>query len=919
MANRNRLMPRLLPGEDGRLDGSDPMNWKRAILVAALILCIPLTLPAQTASSSQSSTAAQPQEGEVWGDFAVHQTIEVGGRIVGINGNQQMYATFVNLYGGPRLLETDLSMQSLNNQGLLFDRLDLTSFGFGGDPESVLRLRLEKNHWYNFSSSYRRDKNYFNYDLFANPLNLNAGITTCGAGCTNAFSPTAQFWYSNSPHMQATTRNMGDFNLTLFPESKVSVRLGWARNATYGLQDTSLEAPIRGVLTQDWQWRSDRYQFGADIKALPRTNISLDVFFEHDKNDIGYVDQDALYNLGNALGPQVDIGILLPPLSGTLPSCFNGQTIRPGNLFIINAGCNSVLVNSGPGGGYYRHGNVRTDIPTGQLSIQSNYIRKLTFTANGTYSSADSDFLNFQEFMHGSTATLNSGTPNAGRISANADLGLIYQISDHWQASDTFRWLNWREPGNFLNTAFNCVPPTGAALAGPVGFPAGAVTLTPLRGPCNSSILALTGLTAVGNAPASSSYQVLTNYDTLLGAQTYTNTTKLSWRPGQRFGAYVGFRYDRRQLNEGANGTGIVDQTTSTFSNTGTGAVPTVPTIAIVSAATEGDRINAFTGLGGVVIRPTKAWRTNADVELLSADNAFTNITPRHQQRVRVYTNFKVRSWLGINGGVHLVQTRNPFAAGQLIEPNTGITGAVGSPLFPASFIPTAYGHKDHWYYYTAGFSLNPNSRTALDLGWTMLDQNINSATCMPITGTGGVFVGTFPAITSPPESCNNAAAARALLLDYQETTHTGYTNLNYQATRRLTLSLGYEITSDNGFTNWLRADNGLPLMVVGDIYGNSPPLAGNPITPCPGASVATGCVFAGPFPDQPLGPQAINWHKAHAGLAYELGKGLTFKGFWGYYDYNAKDQPPSLSLLNVVAPRDFHANTGTLSLRYSF
>jgi hypothetical protein len=49
------------------------------------------------------------------------------------------------------------------------------------------------------------------------------------------------------------------------------------------------------------------------------------------------------------------------------------------------------------------------------------------------------------------------------------------------------------------------------------------------------------------------------------------------------------------------------------------------------------------------------------------------------------------------------------------------------------------------------------------------------------------------------------------------------------------------------------------------------------------------------------------------------FGKGIEFKGLWSYYDYNSKDQVPSLVGLNVTAPRDFHANVATLSLKYSF
>lgn len=172
------------------------------------------------------------------------------------------------------------------------------------------------------------------------------------------------------------------------------------------------------------------------------------------------------------------------------------------------------------------------------------------------------------------------------------------------------------------------------------------------------------------------------------------------------------------------------------------------------------------------------------------------------------------------------------------------------------------------------------------------------------------------------------ASTARNLLLDYQETTNSGYANISFQPVKRVTLTLGYEITGDNGHTRWLRADNGTQLLVVGDVFGNAPALAGsNPLgLGCPSNAPQVGavsgaptCAFVGPFPDQPLGPQAINWHKAHLGIAYEVVKGVQFKGVWSYYDYNSKDEAASLGLLRVVAPRDFHANVGTLSLKYSF
>ena len=62
-------------------------------------------------------------------------------------------------------------MQSLDHQGMLFDNLYLNSFGWGGDPNNALRLRADKNKWYNLQGSFRRDQSFSDFDLLANPLN----------------------------------------------------------------------------------------------------------------------------------------------------------------------------------------------------------------------------------------------------------------------------------------------------------------------------------------------------------------------------------------------------------------------------------------------------------------------------------------------------------------------------------------------------------------------------------------------------------------------------------------------------------------------------------------------------------------------------------------------------------------------------
>src|ERR1035441_6774200 len=73
--------------------------------------------------------------GRVWGDYTVQQSVELGGRVANVSGNQQLYGTLVNLKSGPRLLGEELSMHSISHTGGLFDNLYLSSFGFGRSEE----------------------------------------------------------------------------------------------------------------------------------------------------------------------------------------------------------------------------------------------------------------------------------------------------------------------------------------------------------------------------------------------------------------------------------------------------------------------------------------------------------------------------------------------------------------------------------------------------------------------------------------------------------------------------------------------------------------------------------------------------------------------------------------------------------------
>src|SRR6516225_10581968 len=199
---------------------------KRAVIMSrsmrlhlSMLLIVSALAGAQTPSGGTSGTGQNP-EGVTSADYVIHQSTEIGYRVNEVTGSGTMYDTLVNLQRSTRLLSQTLSMQSQDNSGLLFDNLFIDSFGWGGDPNNALTARVDKNKWYDFRANFRRDQNFFDYNLLANPLNPPTS------------SPNIPV--PSSPHSFAPTRRMSDFDLTLLPQSRFTFRLGYSRNNMTG-------------------------------------------------------------------------------------------------------------------------------------------------------------------------------------------------------------------------------------------------------------------------------------------------------------------------------------------------------------------------------------------------------------------------------------------------------------------------------------------------------------------------------------------------------------------------------------------------------------------------------------------------------------------------------------------------------------
>src|SRR6202050_4374830 len=102
--------------------------------------------------------------------YTLHESIDLGGHVANIDGSDAMYDTLVNEHSGPRILGETYELHALpGTKNTLVDRLKAFASGLGGDPNDIAKLDFSKGKLYDFSGLFRRDRQYFDYNLLGNP------------------------------------------------------------------------------------------------------------------------------------------------------------------------------------------------------------------------------------------------------------------------------------------------------------------------------------------------------------------------------------------------------------------------------------------------------------------------------------------------------------------------------------------------------------------------------------------------------------------------------------------------------------------------------------------------------------------------------------------------------------------------------
>ena len=811
------------------------------------------------AVSAGAQSAPQSVEGIDSGNYNVRQTIEFGYRNTDVSGNPANYGTFVNLNSGVRLFEQSLDVRSLNHTGLLFDTLSMHSFGYGGDPNDVTRLRISKNKWYDFNGIFRRDRYPWNYNLLANPLNPVTSIPALPI--------------TSSLHAMNVVRRMSDFNLTLLPQSRVKLRLGYTRNIQEGPSSSSFGGatildPGTGYgtqtqLSQNWRTTQNAYRLGADFQVLRKTTLHYDQFFQYFKQDTSYQDKNFNYQLSN--GVPVDLGVVFDTASNVnvvpCPSPVQNSGTTPPTA---DPSCNGYL-------SYSRVGRPRGSQPTEQFSFQSESIKDVSMSGRAAYSSGEQNSNDLSEVFTGSNvSTLQVGTNATGpthakRIVANADWAATWFVTPKFRLVDSFTYDRFQLPGLWDFGTISLYAQGPLINGGPsLLLPPGIFDPTNCPPP-------FTANTCPQHNDDSGPDLTNGSWIRYLGQNLKSNTLQFEYDFSNKFGARLGYRYGNRK---------VFTQDTEFVANEvffpgGVGAArgdcsdPTVCTqqpdgSLTFSPGALGDTFHAQNAditshsmLSGLWARPSNNLRLNFDLELFWADSAWVRSDPRQQQRYRFQAAYTASRWLSLDASFDILEHRNGMLYVNDREHDRGLTlGAV----------------------------LTPNDRLSVDFGYTYNNIYTQLIECWAY-GSGvapPVPPGLLPSgsVTTPcpvPSEVQGEDDVTAFggPAVYSSKTHFAYGDVNWKPIKRLTLKVGYAGSFANGKTLFLN-------------------------------------------PNAPVGPLQYAYQKPYAGFMFDLAKGFAFKTTWTYYGYNPRSipNPPGLA---PIGSQDFNANNLTLALRYSF
>ena len=817
----------------------------------------PAASPATTTSPAVAADLTTIPVPVVQDGYVIHQSVDLGGHLVQVSGSSAMYDTLVNLQSGPRILGQTYEMHAVpGSRHALADTLGAFSSGLGGDPNNLARLNFSKGKLYEFTGLFRRDRQYFDYDLLSNPL-VPANVTSpIGTATSTELYTFPQVNYS--PVLYNSVRRMTDTDVTVLPLSRVTIRGGYSQNIFAGPSYSGVHmSPLDALLVQNLRNSDDDFRGAIDWKPLPETVLTFEEVVTHYKEDTSFALAPISTNLQLSNGTPVSFGFdnLTPP------ACTNG-----GQPILLAGGSGPAPTPSGGLGvaaptanptcagfiSYTRSAPTRAIFPTEVVHFQSSSIHNVPFNGDVRYTAANSNLPEFNEYFNGIDRATRfeqfTGHSHTKRIDVGADLGVLWQATETVRFAEQFDYSDFRQPGYASLATQTWVTATGPAAESML----------------NNSVTT----TGVGKPTIGRTY---------LGQRVGTNNVSATWDVSARASLSLTYRYRSRKISN-TNMAGTINATTG---------------VVFTSVHENGGVLN-FT------LRPTSQWQLNGSVEAIFADNAYTPVSPRETQHYRLHTTYKPRPWATVSGVFNDLERRNNQNSGVIV--NNPLLAGAGTTFNGGSL---ALNHVDHSRGGSVAVSLAPTEHYGLDFSYAYTDIYTSTNICYNTGQTSSLYGGpaSFPAVvTNTPcpiniGEGNNLPASNInpddAIKDFMDApSQFASAAVALSPHKLLHSSIGYRLSSVNGSQTFLNPRN-----VNGSLDSTyQTPFVNVAFTVRPRWIWKADYAFYGYGEGGPSGPSLCQEAAGASFTACAL---------------NAPSGP--------TAPRNFHGNLITLGMHYDF
>jgi hypothetical protein len=804
--------------------------------------------------------------------YTAHHSVDMGGNIVGITGSGAMYDTLVNMQSGPRVLGETLELRAFpGKKHTLVDYLKAVGNGFGGDPNNYSELKVSKDRVYDFSGIFRRDRQYFDYDLLGNPNIVPGSSIPIGPSATPTGS---RAWpqVNQSPEMFNTVRRMTDTNLTLLPFSKVTFRAGYSKNTFEGpsLSPSYTIAKYDALLEEYQRHSTDDFMGAIDWTPVEGTKLTFEEQIDHYKGDSFFTLNPKGFMVQEADGTPVDLGNWDSQAPYGIGACnktsmVNSTTIlnapqTPGGMPVIDPACDVVT-------SYMRSQPTRIITPTETFRLLSTSIKNVVMNGDLNYTKGNMNLPNYSENVQGLDGSIRSisysGYANAHREVVAADFGIVWQATPTISLSDQANYSSVHQPGVS-------------------DLPISTTLSTPAT--AGSQTINYAGPLTTGNAnplPHGVNGTLTPNY---FGQESLTNNLTASWDGLSRTSLSITYRYSNRNIGQGVPHKGAIPLVL---------ADPVNGTVAITENG----------GIFNAVVRPVNNLDVNGSVEVLYDDNAFTPVSPRQTRHYRVHANFKPKTWMTFSGAFNDLERHNNTN-------NNQATVTAGDVSYEGPL-----NHVDHSRVFSLGAVMNPNEHYGIDFNYSYSDVYAATNICYDNGAQNASTVTGLPGTASlnssgQPNLCPGiyTRGSTTQLADWfgrdfmDAPTQNGSVALTYSPVDKMHSSIGYRVSSVNGsrFFNDARDVNGSLVSTYESPYVN---LAWTVHT---GLILRADYNYYGYGEGGPSGPQNCSTSTSLTSVVVPC---------------TSLSSPTGLteSPAGLTAPRNVHANNATIGIHYEF